>query len=178
MTQTQFRFILAILLVITAAVLRVFITIPNVTPIGAMALMSGALLQRRFVAYFIPLSALFISDAVLGFYNPLLMAGVYGAFILTVWIGSTFAKKVVLKNVIVSSIFSSISFFIVTNFFVWLEGILYPRTIEGLAICYLNAIPFFRYELAGTLGFSLLFFGVYYMAFRMVSSRLRAEDVR
>jgi hypothetical protein len=36
---------------------------------------------------------------------------------------------------------------------------MYPRTVEGLAACYVAAIPFFRNSLAGDLLYTGLLFG-------------------
>ena len=49
---------------------------------------------------------------------------------------------------------SSLLFFIVTNFGVWLTG--YPKTIEGFVLCYTLAIPFFINAIAGDLFFSYI----------------------
>ena len=51
-----------------AAALRLVPHPPNFTPIGAMALFSGAYLGRRVLAFAAPLAALLLSDLVLGFY--------------------------------------------------------------------------------------------------------------
>ena len=56
---------------------------------------------------------------------------------------------------------SALSFFLVSNFGVWLAGYVgYPKTIAGLIACYTAAIPFFEKGLAANLVFSALLFGV------------------
>ena len=57
--------------ILVAAVLRLVPHPPNFTPIGAMALFSGAYLGRRGLAFVAPLGAMALSDAMLGFYSGL-----------------------------------------------------------------------------------------------------------
>jgi hypothetical protein len=54
---------------------------------------------------------------------------------------------------------SSLIFFIVTNFAVWLYFDLYTHTWSGLLDCYLQAVPFYRYTLAGDAVFATVLFG-------------------
>jgi hypothetical protein len=57
---------------------------------------------------------------------------------------------------------SSVIFFIVSNFGVWL--LYYPQTLEGLIQCYALAIPFFFNTVLGDLIFSaLLIFPFYFL---------------
>jgi hypothetical protein len=46
---------------------------------------------------------------------------------------------------------SSLLFFIITNFGVWILG--YPHTLDGLIMCYTLAIPFFVNSIIGDLFF-------------------------
>ena len=56
---------------------------------------------------------------------------------------------------------SAVSFFVVSNFGVWLAGYVgYPKTFAGLIACYTAAIPFFEKGLAANLVFSAILFGV------------------
>ena len=61
---------------------------------------------------------------------------------------------------------SSILFFIVTNFGVWLTGggWFYPKTWQGLIECYTLAIPFFRNTVAGDLVYTAVLFGLFEFA--------------
>ena len=63
---------------------------------------------------------------------------------------------------------SSISFFVITNFGVWLLG--YPKTWTGLAECYTLALPFFR-NLMGDLFYS----GVLIFGFDFIQKRYLQE---
>jgi hypothetical protein len=42
------------------------------------------------------------------------------------------------------------SFFVLSNYAVWLMGNMYPRTVGGLFACYAAAIPFYRNDLLST----------------------------
>ena len=62
-----------------------------------------------------------------------------------------------------AAILSSVLFFIVTNFGVWLTGggWFYPKTLQGLIECYTLAIPFFRNSLAGDLVYTGVLFSLF-----------------
>jgi hypothetical protein len=149
------------ILIVAAAFLRVFIQIPNVTPVAAIALFGATYIKRRELAIILPLIILLISDLFLGMYSSVLMAGVYGSFILIAFLGFVLRRRINLITVAGASLASSVIFFLVTNFVVWAQGLWYPLSIEGLLSCYAMAIPFFRYEVIGTLVFSLFFFYTY-----------------
>ena len=144
--------------VVVAAIFRLFPHLPNVTPITAMALFSGAYFSNKKLAFIVPLAAMFLSDLILGFSGITLF--VYAAFILVGLIG--FISK---KMNITTILLSSIGFFIITNFGVWLLG--YPKTVDGLLECYTLAIPFFRNSLIG----DFFFAGVLYFGFNFVSKK-------
>ena len=61
-----------------------------------------------------------------------------------------------------ASLFSSIMFFIVSNFAVWASsyGTMYPRTLAGLGECYTAGIPFFRHNVTLDLVFTAIFFSI------------------
>ena len=75
MTTNHARLLALLSAIVAAAALRLVPHPPNFTPIGAMALFSGAYLGRRAIAFVAPLGALLLSDLVLGFYHG--MATVY-----------------------------------------------------------------------------------------------------
>jgi hypothetical protein len=144
--------------VLVASIFRLFPHLPNVTPITAMALFSGAYFSNKALAFIVPLLAMFLSDSILGFSGITLF--VYTACILVSFIGFA-SKKMTIKTILLSSL----SFFIITNFGVWLIG--YPKTISGLVECYTLALPFFRNSLIG----DFFFAGVLYYGFNFVSKK-------
>ena len=54
---------------------------------------------------------------------------------------------------------SSLAFFLGTNFAHWAVTGQYPISLSGLSACYLAALPFLKYTLAGDLVFSGVLFG-------------------
>lgn len=154
--------LLGICLVITASVLlRLIPHIPNVAPIGALALFSGAHAKSRKI-YIIPFIALFISDLFLGFHE--VMPFVYGAFAITICIGMLLKRNISPLRLLGSSLAASFLFFVVTNFGVWVMGDWYPKTVSGLVNAYALAIPFFRNSIIGDVVYSFCFFyGYRYM---------------
>ena len=173
MTANHSRLIALISAILVAAVLRLVPHPPNFTPIGAMALFSGAYLGRRTIAFAAPLGALLLSDLVLGFYHG--QATVYFSVALIVMIGMLALSRVSPLRVGTAAILSSVLFFAITNFGMWLFSGFYPRTLAGLEACYVAAIPFFQNTIAGDLFYATLLFGGFKVAELLVPG-LRAVE--
>ncbi len=141
-----------------AIILRLVPHPPNVAPIAAMALFGGVYLNKKY-ALIVPIIALFVSDIFLGFYSEMIF--VYGSFLLTGLIGLWLRNHKSFRNVILASSGSSIMFFLITNFGVWLMSSMYDKTFNGLLESYAMGLPFFRNTLLGDLGYVGLFFGSY-----------------
>jgi hypothetical protein len=149
-----------------AAALRLVPHPPNFSPIAAMALFSGAYLPKRALAFLAPFAALLLSDAVLGFYAG--MNFVYFSFALTVLIGWAIASRKTPLVIGTAAVASSVLFFALTNFGMWLFSGFYPLTGAGLVACYVAAVPFFQNTLAGDLLFTAMLFGGFALFERMV----------
>ncbi len=147
------------LMIFAAAFVRLIPHPPNFSPIAAMALFGGAYFNKKSLAFIIPLTAMFLTDAIIGFYSYAWM--VYLSFALIVVLGIVMLKKVSVKNLIIASLTASVSFFAITNFGVWALGTLYPKTPAGLMESYIAAIPFFQNSLIGDLFFVGVMFGIY-----------------
>ena len=132
-------------IIIVAIISRLIPHPPNFTPVTAVALFSIINFKNKYLGVSIPIICLFVSDLILGI--SLINFFVYFSLILISGIGYLFGK-INIKSVLLSSIV----FFLFTNFGVWLIG--YPKTLEGLITCYIAAIPFFGYTLAGDLFYS------------------------
>jgi len=167
---------LAVLLsaIVAAAALRLVPHPPNFSPIDAMALFSGAYLGRRLLAFAAPLGALLASDLVMGgFYHG--MATVYFSVALIVLIGMTGLRAISLPRVGALAVLSSVLFFVITNFGMWLFSGFYPRTLDGLETCFVAAIPFFQNTLAGDLFYAALLFGGFKLV-ELAIPRLRSGE--
>lgn len=157
MTANHSRLAAILAAILVAATLRLVPHPPNFTPIGAMALFSGAYLGRKgLIAFAAPLGALLLSDLVLGFYRG--MPTVYFSVALVVIIGWLSLQRVSPLRIGAAAIASSVLFFVVTNFGMWLSSGFYPRTLAGLEACYIAAIPFFQNTIAGDLFYAALLF--------------------
>ncbi|HEV7349518.1 DUF6580 family putative transport protein [Telluribacter sp.] len=150
MKDTNIRLVTLAVIVLAAALSRLLPHPFNFTPIGAMALFGGAYFGRKYLAFLVPLSAMLISDLLLGFHGS--MWAVYGSFILIVLIGMGLLRKITVGRVLAASTLSSILFFLITNFAVWYHaGSMYPQTPAGLLACYVAGLQFYQQELFGNL---------------------------
>src|SRR5260370_19144004 len=80
-----YRTLLALVLIVLAAALRIAPHPWNFTPVGAMALFSGAVLKDRRLAFLFPLVALFVGDIFIGLYK--IIPIIYSSFLISVAIG-------------------------------------------------------------------------------------------
>jgi hypothetical protein len=154
---------------IAVVALARFIPIPNFTPIAAIALFGGAYFSRKSIAFLIPLAALVITNFFLPVFDWFTTFAVYFSFILAGVIGLWIGRKVSVSRVIGGALMSSVLFFVITNFaaWLWLGSIgFYPITMSGLMLCYGAGIPFFHYEVLGTLVYSGVLFGAFEFAKR------------
>ena len=63
-------------------------------------------------------------------------------------------------RVVGASLASSTSFFLVSNFAVWVDSAMYAHTAGGLGVCYVAGLPFYRNDLMATLAVTALAFGL------------------
>lgn len=179
MKSNKALFLVFLLLVIVAAVYRAIPGRPmGFAPHLAMALFAGAVIKDKKWAFAFPIFSLFLSDllyqvlylnglsTIRGFYegqltNYLLIAVITGIGMLM--------RKITIINVILYSVLVCISFFLLSNFFVWINGagLERPKNFAGLMQCYADAVPFLRYSFESTIIFSALLFG----AWRLIRSK-------
>ena len=154
----------ALILVLAAACARFIPGMPNnFSPIGAMGLFAGAMLPLPYAAG-ISLLGLLLSDWLIGFYSPVAMLFVYLGTASTIGIGAWLARRGAAKTpqpLLGGALSGAVSFFILSNFGVWLAGGLYPMTLGGLIACFVAGIPFFPATLASSVVFTALLFGLY-----------------
>ena len=138
----------------------------NFTPVAAALLFFGARQPRSRI--WIPVGLLTISDILLNLH--------YGAkftpdfFVTIAW----YAAIALLGNALLNkdskplrigaaSLLASASFFLLSNFMVWMVWDMYSKSIRGLLACYAAGLPFFRNTVTGDLVFSAAFFGITYL---------------
>lgn len=166
--QSKIILSLIILAVLSRFAFSPFIGHPaNFSALDSVALFFGAYISRRIFAIAIVLLTVCVSDLLLnkmltgawmfvypGFYWQ------YASYILITLLGSRLTHHINPWRILSMCLLSSILFFVVSNFGVWYQGMLYPRTMDGLMICYIAAIPFFQNTLLSDLFFTALLFGV------------------
>lgn len=163
------RFFIAAAMILLAAVLRILPHPWNFTPVGAMAIFSGSLFRNRWVAFLLPLTALFAGDLFVGLYK--LMFIVYISFALSVAIGRWLAESRTVARIGGAVFLGALQFFLVTNFAMWALSDFYPKTIAGLSTCFANAVPLFWNTLAGDFVYAAVLFGGYALAERLFSPK-------
>ena len=122
----------------------------NFTPILAFGILSGYYLRHVMYGYALIIMSMILGDLILGFHN--LMLFTYFGLLFSVIVGK-YCKQLGVAQIFLSGITSSVVFFIVSNFGVWLLGGFYLKTFQGLIDCYVAAIPFFRSTLISTVIF-------------------------
>lgn len=167
--QQNLLFPAALMLIFLAALSRFIPHPPNFTAIGAMAIFGGISISNKKLAFLMPLAALFLSDVALqlfsgtkGFYGTSQLF-VYVAFIIITAISTQIQKRSVL-NIVLASVWSGAIFFVLSNVGTWASGELYPKTMAGLADCFIAAIPFYQNEFFGNFALNVVYGNLFYCA--------------
>jgi hypothetical protein len=175
---TMVRTVIVLAMVLLAAVLRIVPHPWNFTPIGAMALFSGAMIKDRRLAFLFPLLALFVGDLFVGLHT--LIPVVYASFLLNVLIGHFLAGNRTVARLGGATFLAALQFFLITNFAVWALLGSFPHTFAGLMACYALGLPLLGNTLAGDALYVTLFFGGFALAERTFPAlrRQAAEPAR
>jgi hypothetical protein len=155
---------LAYIFVIFAALVRILLWpyLWGFSPLAASLLFFGSRGSRK--QMWIPLVILTVTDVVLtkGIYHYALtpehvFSWVWYAAIL--WLGTRLGKNPRPLPIIAAALASSVSFFLISNFGSWISWAdTYPRTFQGLMLCYDAGLPFFRRSIEGDLLFTIAMF--------------------
>lgn len=148
------RILVVLGLIFIAIGSRFFPHPPNFNAMNAIALFSAFTFRSHTLTLFVVFAGMFLSDLVLGMHSQMLF--VYGSLALTALLGHSSLR---LYFTIPGS---SLLFFIVVNFGVWLKDGMYPQTFSGLGLCYVAALPFYTNQLLGDLFFNAALFGIFY----------------
>jgi hypothetical protein len=160
---------LAYLFVILAVAARALagtgtLSLHGFTPLCASLIFFGSRAPRK--QFWAPVALLIGCDVYLNIfrYN---MAITWDQTVIWAWYGAVCFSGLFLRGRVkplwvgAAAIGSSVSFFVISNFAVWLAGnIAYPKTLAGLSACYVAAIPFFKNDLISNLLFSTVFFAI------------------
>ena len=147
---------LLMILLITGIMMRFFPLAPNAAPIAAIALLSGAYLNKK-IGPWVPLFIMAVTDLVIGTHG--IMFFTWGAFLVIGMAGVRLKKRRRPGTMVGAAFAASILFFLISNMGVWLYW--YPKTLAGLTDCFIKALPFFRTSLVSNIVFTLIFTGAY-----------------
>ena len=148
------HFILPVGLILVLSFSRLIPHPSNFTPILAVGVFAGFYFRNFILSLFIVISAMFISDLVIGLHSTMIFT--YSSLILAVAIG-LLIKKFNFKAILLSGLSSSVIFFVVTNFGSWLTIEIYEKNFSGLLHSYFMGIPFFHNTLISTLIYLVVF---------------------
>ncbi len=162
---TQILFFLGLFLFVFG--MRFLPHLYNVTPVLAVALLSGFHFRNRSVAALLPLLAMLASDLILGFHPQMLF--VYVPIVSVVFMGQWMKSRNQKSNwpkkeSMGFAAFGAILFFLVSNFGVWATENFYSHNFAGLVTCMAAGIPFFEKSLLGDMMFTGMLFSVYALA--------------
>ncbi len=141
--------------------------LPNFVPIIAIALFSGAYLNKKH-SLWVPITLYVVSEFILGLHDIFLFTSL--SVLAISILGRILRKRRGMAVNLVYSLFSAVLFFVVTNFGVWLVG-WYPPTLEGLIQCYVNGIPFFRASIVSNLVYMFILTSVFNLVTAKVENK-------
>src|SRR5437879_2486750 len=117
---------------------------PNFTALNSLALFGACFLGSLSLSLLTVFTAMIIT---------------YLSFALIVLMGHWLLKEKSLRRApIFYFILSSLIFFVVSNFGVWVTDPFYPKTLTGLGLCYLSALPFLANQILGDLSYGVVMF--------------------
>ena len=153
-------------MIVLAAATRFLPSAPNFTPMIAIAIFSGAMIKNKYMAAALPLSAMLLSDILIGFHS--MIPAVYLSIVLAIFAGRMIKNNKNVLNIAGGSLISAVLFFLITNFAAWLVFGNYTKDLAGLIHAYQMGIPFFRNTLLSTGIFSTALFGAYALAEKFI----------
>lgn len=138
---------------------------PNFSPVFGALLFGGAYLKKRDSIWY-PVALLAASDLVLTTQVYHMRFGWndalgWGGFAAVALIGWWLRGRISVRTVLAASLAGPTVFFLISNFAVWLGWRMYPPTWEGLAACYVAALPFFGNSVVAGVLFTGVLFGGY-----------------
>ena len=164
--------ILFVAFIALAALMRLIPHPYNFAPIGAMAIFAGFFGRKSSMALLAPFAALLLSDMILGFHEQML--AVYLAFLGVIAVARVMgAGRFQWAKLGMASVTGSVVFFVISNFVIWISQPFYTQpmysiSVAGLVQCFVAALPFFHWTLAG----DLIYAAAFAFAFRLATSRL------
>jgi hypothetical protein len=134
------------------------------TPTAAAAIFAGRYFRSWQIAALVPITILAISDVLLPAYGSFgVMVATYVAMVIPVFLGKLLSSGRTTGSIAwrwaACSFVPAVLFFLISNFAVWAFEGSYSRDVAGLVQCYVAAIPFLRWMLAGDIFYMVVLFG-------------------
>lgn len=169
---------IAVFAILVAVVVlgRVVPHLPNFAPVVAVGLFAAYFFRSRILAIATPLAGLLIGDLFfIGTYDSRMMVLVYASLcvpaLLGFWIAKSDQKSGLLNRIktqgsklVIGTVGASTLFFLASNLAVFFFSGMYAITVKGLAACFIAALPFYKFNLAGDLFYSAVIFGGFWLA--------------
>jgi len=150
-----------IICIVVGCMARILPHPDNVTPLINLSLFAG----MYYTFYSASLSIIFctlLGDIGLSILKGYPIFGVWSLFtysflIITVWAGMLLPHT--RKIILISVPAASLGYWLWTNLGVWLLYDYYPKSLDGLLLCYQLALPFLKNSLTGDLLWMIIIFG-------------------
>lgn len=136
---------------------------PNVTAVVGASLLAAYAIRNVWVAALVPVVIMALADVVLGWHGSALFT--YAGMLAATFIGRGLLGKLSVLRLGGAAFLSSLAFFLISNFGVFLGGY-YGAGLDGLVATYVAAIPFWGMSLIGDLGSTAVLFGLFVLARR------------
>lgn len=160
------------LILVVAFISRLIPHPPNFTAVGALLIVGTAMAGRKYLVPLMAIVVYFMSDLILNniiysqFFDGFTLVSPIFVFIALSYLAIFGIARFILSKMkpgrlLLAAVFSSIAFFLISNFGVWMIGAGYPMTPEGLMAAYTAALPYLSYDFLGNIVFGLIFTSLY-----------------
>jgi hypothetical protein len=151
----------------------------NFSPVYGSLLFGGANMKKR--------DSIWFSAVILGASDVVLTKFIYhysigwgeliqlAAFVSIAMIGWLLQKRFSIGRLAFACLAAPTSFYLISDFGVWLGFNSYPHTWNGLVACYVAAIPFQGRITASTILFSIILFGAQQIHAKRVAKRTQLQ---
>ncbi len=131
-------------------------------PIAASGLFAARVLRIPALAIVVPVAAMSISGLAFGHDDWRVALIVYAAISIPAVVGILSRGKLGPVGTVMTMLPCSLAFFALSNFAVWAFSGMYALTLAGLTQCYVAALPFLQYTVAGDMFWTAVLFGGYW----------------
>lgn len=166
--------LLAALLIFLVVLFRIIDHPFNATPVVAILIFSAYAFKELSWKIGVPFLAILLSDIAISGFNIFSQSWfwvTYGAFAVIFVVAYFALKNISVLKLVSVSLFSSIAFFLISNFAIFYPVSAtpnpalgqYPHNLTGIVASYQAGLPFFKNMLVGDLCFTLVLFGSFYL---------------